>query len=164
MLTPAKRLISHLAESGNFSNKDLAPVHEILRKYKDITGRNVSTDDLRVISFLDAQISSCLIALKPLQEYLDEISPQLLGVLERLVSLRRCIKAAESRKRVLLNMYPRVHSRSLGFSFRSRTLGVTWTKSRRLMRAESTASLWEMMAQLRTKDKQRCSWFSNAAT
>ncbi|KAA8910420.1 hypothetical protein FN846DRAFT_939196 [Sphaerosporella brunnea] len=94
-----KRLMHHLVESGSFSNKDLVQVHETLRQFKETVAHNGSTHDLRIVALIDEKIKACDEELKPLQEKLDKISPDLLGVHERLVSLRRCIKAAEAKKK-----------------------------------------------------------------
>jgi hypothetical protein len=75
-------------------------MHESLRQFKETVNHNGSTHDLHVIALVDEKIAACKQELKPLQETLDKISPTLLGVHERLVSLRRCIKAAEAKKKV----------------------------------------------------------------
>ncbi|KAF8541371.1 hypothetical protein BDD12DRAFT_948934 [Trichophaea hybrida] len=94
-----KRLLRHLTESDSFCSKDLLPIRQILRQSKETVINNDSTYNLRVINLLDSRINKCLEAVKPLQDKLDRISPQLLDIHERLVSLRRCIKGAEARKK-----------------------------------------------------------------
>jgi chromosome segregation ATPase len=100
LLILLKRLLHHLTESGNYSNKDLTQVQETLRQYKETVAHNGSTHDLHIVSLIDDKIKACDEELKPLQETIDKISPRLVDVHERLVSLRRCIKAAEAKKKV----------------------------------------------------------------
>ncbi|KAI5854409.1 hypothetical protein BZA05DRAFT_335573 [Tricharina praecox] len=94
-----KRLLVHLTESSNFSNKDISPVHDTLRGFKEAIQNNGSTHDLRVNVLMAAKVEECEAVLQDLQDKLNLISPTLYGVHERLVSLRRCIKAAEAKKK-----------------------------------------------------------------
>lgn len=95
-----QRLLGHLAESSNYSSKDIASISDIICNYMEIVGRNDSTDNLQVLGLIAALIERCRDEMKPLQEHIDRIAPSLHSIYERLISLRRCIKAAESRKKV----------------------------------------------------------------
>ena len=97
-----QRLLQHLAESDCFSSKDLQPIRHTLDQFKKTVGRNSSTHDLRIIGLLDAKINECLEAIKPLEAKLDRVSPLLAATHEQLVSLRRCMKAAEAGKKVCM--------------------------------------------------------------
>lgn len=94
-----KRLLDHLTESSNFSNKDIAPVHNSLRGFREAIQNNGSTHDLRVNLRMAAKVEECEAVLRNLKGELNLISPTLYSVHERLVSLRRCIKAAEAKKK-----------------------------------------------------------------
>lgn len=56
--------------------------------------------DELIVSMVESQVSTSEIFLKALMEQLESISPELEPPLERLVSLRRSIKACESKTKV----------------------------------------------------------------
>jgi len=75
-------------------------VHNSLRGYREAIQNNGSTHDLRVNLRMAAKVEECEAVLRNLKGELNLISPTLYSVHERLVSLRRCIKAAEAKKKV----------------------------------------------------------------
>ncbi|TGZ80424.1 hypothetical protein EX30DRAFT_341654 [Ascodesmis nigricans] len=102
MYTPCvitKRLLDHLTESGNYSAKDVQSVPETLQKYNAIIETDPELSNLLILARVRQRLESCYEAVKPLQTRLSKISPTLYPVYEKLVSLRRMIKAAEARRK-----------------------------------------------------------------
>lgn len=96
----SQRLLLHLKESGNYSHKDVNSIPETLKKYRDIIETDVELSNPNLLRRLRNKIETCEEAVKPLQERLANISPELYPVHMKLVSLRRCIKAAEAKRQV----------------------------------------------------------------
>ncbi|KAI5784556.1 hypothetical protein EDC01DRAFT_618485 [Geopyxis carbonaria] len=94
-----KRLLDHLGESGNYSSKDLVPINLRLKKLGSIIKSNSSSWDPLYIAKLDAKLLECINSLATLQDELNRISPGLQSLHAKLVSLRRCIKAAEAKQK-----------------------------------------------------------------
>ncbi|KAL0638494.1 hypothetical protein Q9L58_002430 [Maublancomyces gigas] len=92
-----KRLLEHLTESGNYSGKDLAPLKKTLIEMRENIEHGRPLCDELIVSMVESQVSASEIFLKALMEQLESISPELETPLERLVSLRRSIKACESK-------------------------------------------------------------------
>lgn len=102
MLTEGKqRLLDHLNESTNFCEKDIQTMTPTLDKFAELIERDLTEDNEVHTRRLKAALDSCYAALNPLSEHLGQISPQLLGVQAKLVSLRRCIKASEAKRKVI---------------------------------------------------------------
>ncbi|KAI5809656.1 hypothetical protein DFH27DRAFT_606082 [Peziza echinospora] len=92
------RLIQHLTESGNFSRKDLDPIREKLAELKRNIDIGKEDHPPEIIEQLEPIINDSYLALKPLQDKLDLISPQLEHLHEKLVSIRRTIRGCEARQ------------------------------------------------------------------
>lgn len=95
-----KRLLEHLTESGNYSGKDLAPLKKTLIEMRENIEHGRPLCDELIFSMVESQVSASEIFLKSLMEQLESVSPELELPLERLVSLRRSIKACESKTKV----------------------------------------------------------------
>ncbi|KAL7272040.1 hypothetical protein RUND412_005179 [Rhizina undulata] len=95
--TIKKLLLDHLLESGNFSPKDLSTIQTTLKQIHENIAQGRSYYNPRIISIFDEKYKECEEALKPLVEFLDQISPELVPTHEKLVSLRRRIKACEAK-------------------------------------------------------------------
>ena len=75
-------------------------MHDTLRRFRETIQNNGSTHDLQVNALMAVKVEECEAVLKGLQDKLNLISPALYSIHERLVSFRRCIKAAEAKKKV----------------------------------------------------------------
>lgn len=84
--------------------KDVQSVPATLQKYKDIIETDPELSNPLVLKRVRQRLDLCYKAVEPLRERLGKISPLLHPVHERLVSLRRMIKAAEARRKVWHNM------------------------------------------------------------
>lgn len=93
-----KRLLEHLNESGNFSRKDLVPLQRTLTNMRENIEHGRPLYNSLIISMLESQVSASEKSLKELKKRLEPVPAELEGILERLVSLRRSIKACESKK------------------------------------------------------------------
>ncbi|KAI5837542.1 hypothetical protein DFP73DRAFT_306573 [Morchella snyderi] len=93
-----KRLLEHLNESGNFSRKDLVPLQRTLINMRENIEQGRPLYNSLIISMLESQVCASEKSLKELKKRLGPIPSELESVLERLVSLRRSIKACESKK------------------------------------------------------------------
>ncbi|KAH8155892.1 uncharacterized protein LAJ45_00904 [Morchella importuna] len=93
-----KRLLEHLNESGNFSRKDLVPLQRTLINMRENIEQGRPLYNSLIISMLESQVCASERSLKELKKRLEPIPSELESLLERLVSLRRSIKACESKK------------------------------------------------------------------
>lgn len=97
---PMKRLLEHLTESGNYSRKDLAPLERTITEIRRNIEQGRALYNPLIISMLESQVSASEASLKELKKKLEPVSLGLEPFLERLVSLRRSIKACESKAKV----------------------------------------------------------------
>lgn len=95
-----KRLLEHLTESGNYSRKDLAPLERTITEIRRNIEQGRPLYNPLIISMLESQVSASETSLKELKKKLESVSLGLEPFLERLVSLRRSIKACESKAKV----------------------------------------------------------------
>lgn len=95
-----QRLLEHLTESGNYSGKDLAPLEKTLIEMRENIEHGRPLYNELIVSMLESQVSASEVSLKALMKQLESVSPELEPYLERLVSLRRSIKACESKTKV----------------------------------------------------------------
>lgn len=93
-----KRLLEHLIESGNYSRKDLAPLEFTLVEMRRNIEHGRPHHNELIVSIVDFQVNASEVYLKALIKQLESVSLELELPLERLVCLRRSIKACESKK------------------------------------------------------------------
>lgn len=92
--------MEHLTESGNYSRKDLAALEKTLIEMRGNIEHGRPLYNEFIVSMVESEVSASEISLKALTKQLESISLELELPLERLVSLRRSIKACESKTKV----------------------------------------------------------------
>lgn len=97
---PVKRLLEHLTESGNYSRKDLAPLENTLVEMRRNIEHGRPHHNELIVSMVEFQVNASEVYLKTLMKKLESVSMELELPLERLVCLRRSIKACESKQKV----------------------------------------------------------------
>ncbi|PUU84360.1 hypothetical protein B9Z19DRAFT_960596 [Tuber borchii] len=92
-----KRLLEHLAESAHYSQKDLEPIEQTLNNMHENVEQGRPLYNPLIIAMLHVKIVACQQSLMVLKTELSSIPPEIVHVHQRLVSLRRCIRACEAR-------------------------------------------------------------------
>ncbi|PWW75287.1 hypothetical protein C7212DRAFT_198595 [Tuber magnatum] len=94
-----KRLLEHLTESAHYSQKDLEPIEQTLNNMHENVEQGRPLYSPPIIAILHVKIVACQQSLKVLKTALSSIPPELAHVHQRLVSLRRCIRACEAKSK-----------------------------------------------------------------
>ncbi|RPA95548.1 hypothetical protein L873DRAFT_1829751 [Choiromyces venosus 120613-1] len=91
------RLLEHLTESAHYSKKDLEPIEQTLNNMHENVEQSRPLYNPLIIAMLHVKIVACQQVLKELKAGLSSVSPEIAHVHQRLVSLRRCIRACEAK-------------------------------------------------------------------
>ncbi|KAI4136715.1 MAG: hypothetical protein LQ341_005485, partial [Variospora aurantia] len=99
MTSTIKRLLDHLKEAAFYSPKDLESISQKLDSMEEIIKLGKATQSPHLLKFLENRLNRCRHILAELQSSLADLSPQLIPVYERLVSILRSISAANTRQK-----------------------------------------------------------------
>ncbi|KAI4113899.1 MAG: hypothetical protein LQ345_005214 [Seirophora villosa] len=94
------RLLDHLKEAAFYSPKDLESVSQKLASMQETLKRGKASHSPHLLKLLENRLDTCRHLLSELQSSLADLSPQLIPVYERLVSILRSISAANTRQKV----------------------------------------------------------------
>ncbi|CAZ79265.1 unnamed protein product [Tuber melanosporum] len=92
-----KRLLEHLAESAHYSQKDLEPIEQKLNNMHANVEQGGPLYNPLILAMLRVKIVACQQSLRVLKTALGSIPPEIAHVHQRLVSMRRCIRACEAK-------------------------------------------------------------------
>ncbi|KAI9883609.1 MAG: hypothetical protein M1823_004624 [Watsoniomyces obsoletus] len=93
-----KRLLDHLVEATFYSAKDLESIGHTLDRIDKIVERGKDSYSPDVLKLLEARVQACRAVLSQLHNEIAKLSPQLAPVHEKLISILRCIAAANTRQ------------------------------------------------------------------
>ncbi|KAL8974189.1 MAG: hypothetical protein Q9197_001572 [Variospora fuerteventurae] len=99
MTSTIKRLLDHLKEAAFYSPKDLESISQKLDSMEEIIKLGEATHSPHLLKLLENPLNRCRHLLAELQSSLADLSPQLIPVYERLVSILRSISAANTRQK-----------------------------------------------------------------
>ncbi|KAL9016875.1 MAG: hypothetical protein Q9185_005792 [Variospora sp. 1 TL-2023] len=99
MTSTIKRLLDHLKEAAFYSPKDLESISQKLDSMGEIIKLGKATHSPHLLKLLENRLNRCRHLLAELQSSLADLSPQLIPVYERLVSILRSISAANTRQK-----------------------------------------------------------------
>ncbi|KAL8653806.1 MAG: hypothetical protein Q9210_001882 [Variospora velana] len=99
MTSTIKRLLDHLKEAAFYSPKDLESISQKLDSMQEIIKRGKASHSPHLLKLLENRLDTCRHLLAELQSSLADLSPQLIPVYERLVSILRSISAANTRQK-----------------------------------------------------------------
>lgn len=91
-----QRLLDHLKESTFYCAKDLELIGHTLDNMQDTLERGGETYSPHVLTLLEHRIDACRTILRELKASLSNMSPGLVPVHERLISIFRSISAAST--------------------------------------------------------------------
>ncbi|KAL9593200.1 MAG: hypothetical protein Q9219_007646 [cf. Caloplaca sp. 3 TL-2023] len=99
MTSTIKRLLDHLAEAAFYSPKDLESISHALDSVQDTLEKGSESHAPHLLRLLGNRLNTCRNLLNGLQSALADLSPALIPMYERLVSILRSISAANTRQR-----------------------------------------------------------------
>ncbi|KAL8957284.1 MAG: hypothetical protein Q9193_005401 [Seirophora villosa] len=100
MTSTIKRLLDHLKEAAFYSPKDLESLSQKLASMQETLKRGKASHSPHLLKLLENRLDTCRHLLSELQSSLADLSPQLIPVYERLVSILRSVSAANTRQKV----------------------------------------------------------------
>ncbi|KAI9754711.1 MAG: hypothetical protein M1815_005471 [Lichina confinis] len=92
-----KRLLDHLVEAAFYGPQDLESGLHTLDRIDDVVRKGRDTYSPHVLTLLEARVQTCRKILSQLQRAIADISPQLLPIYEKLISILRSVSAANTR-------------------------------------------------------------------
>ena len=96
-----QRLLDHLKEAALYSGKDLESATHTLNLMQAALKRGKERYSPHLLTLLGNRLGTCHKILDELQASLDDLSPELVPVHEKLISILRSISAANTRRKVL---------------------------------------------------------------
>jgi len=94
-LASMRQIITHMEESGHYSEADLGPFHRRLGELRSIVQHDAESGKhpVAMTRLLERQLNECDAIVQSLQDSLSEISVELVPIHERLVAIRRPLVA-----------------------------------------------------------------------
>ena len=95
------RLCHHLKEAAFYSKKDLTSLENSLAKMEATLEHGKEVYSHHLLTRIQYRLEICQEMLKELRDFLSTLSPEMIPVWEKLVSLLRAIAALNTRSKVL---------------------------------------------------------------
>ncbi|KAI9652648.1 MAG: hypothetical protein M1831_006634 [Alyxoria varia] len=99
LVSTIKRLLDHLKEAGFFMNKDLESMSHKLETIHECVEREGANQSPHLTTLLEARMTYCRNMISELQLSLSQLSPELMGYHEKLVSILRCLSACNTKEK-----------------------------------------------------------------
>ena len=99
-----QRLLDHLQEAKLFTAKDLVSIFETLDSMRENLARSKERHSPHLLTLLENRINTCEKLLKDLKAQVASISPEMVPIQEKLISILRSMAAANTRSKVRLEM------------------------------------------------------------
>ncbi|EMD38951.1 hypothetical protein CERSUDRAFT_81747 [Gelatoporia subvermispora B] len=95
-----RQILDHMNESGIYNESDLAPFHRRLAELRQILQHDVESGKhpVGMIKLLERQLNDCENILRELLDSLAVLSPELIPIHERLVTIRRQLVALAAKE------------------------------------------------------------------
>ncbi|OCH87511.1 hypothetical protein OBBRIDRAFT_796116 [Obba rivulosa] len=95
-----RQILDHMNESGIYNESDLAPFHRRLSELRQILQHDVESGKhpVAMTKLLERQLNDCDNILRELQDSLAVLSPELIPIHERLVTIRRQLVALAAKE------------------------------------------------------------------
>lgn len=100
VVSTIKRLLDHLTEAAFYSPKDLEMISQQLQKFRDTIEQGRSTYDPHLVTLLEVRIEICEKAVARLQKVLSVLTPDLVPIYDKLVSILRSLSACNVKAKV----------------------------------------------------------------
>ncbi|KAI9843891.1 MAG: hypothetical protein M1837_006044 [Sclerophora amabilis] len=101
-----KRLLDHLTETALYCAKDLQSITNTLESTRTIICQGKDTYSSQLLTLLEGRLQTCTALKQRLQDRLALLSPEMEPVQEKLISILRCISAANTRHKVPPPQFP----------------------------------------------------------
>jgi hypothetical protein len=95
-----RRLLDHLVEANSYSEKDLISIDLNLKEMREIVATGEDKYSPRLLALLTQRLDGCDSQLRKLQAGMSRLSPELVSINEKLVSISRSVKAAATHSTV----------------------------------------------------------------
>jgi Protein of unknown function (DUF2408) len=96
-LCTVKRILYHIKDSTTYTENDVAPIKERLNEIASIVDRDTGDEAPEIIHIMKQKLERCQVLLEKVQENIDNISPELTPILQKLVYIRREIMSIGSK-------------------------------------------------------------------
>ena len=97
-----QRLLDHLQEAKLFTAKDLVSIFETLDSMRETLARGKERHSPHLLKLLQNRINNCEKLLEDLKAHVASISPEIVPIQEKLISILRSMAAANTRSKVRL--------------------------------------------------------------
>ncbi|KAF9005994.1 hypothetical protein BDQ17DRAFT_1467113 [Cyathus striatus] len=95
-----RQILNHMNESAVYNETDLAPFHKRLTELRQIIQQDAESGrhPKALVKLLDRQLNECDAIVKQLQDSLSVLSPELIPIHQRLVTIRRQLVALAAKE------------------------------------------------------------------